>query len=191
MKSEHQEIPSVRLPMGGVFASNTPTLVSTLLGSCVATCMFDPIAGIGGMNHILLPGRIEPRDDDLATRYGVNAMELLINRIMKLGGRKESLRAKVFGGATMLRFSTGVMNVGELNSSFTLTFLEREGITVDAYRLGGTRAVTVRFYTRTGKATVHEVPRDETAKLLSREEVCEARIYRASRKVNASGIDLF
>lgn len=86
---EKDELRVVRLPMGGVYASGTPLKITTLLGSCVAACLYDPEAKIGGMNHILLPGAMQAGDYGLATRYGVHAMELLINRIMKLGGARK------------------------------------------------------------------------------------------------------
>ena len=96
---------SSRLPMqrrriyiGEIVASATPMLLQTLLGSCVAVCLRDPVTCIGGMNHILLPGRCD--GDDRPSRCGVHAMELLINAIMKEGGDRRRLVAKVFGAGT-------------------------------------------------------------------------------------------
>ena len=66
--NDRDELRLVRLPMGGVFASGTPLKITTLLGSCVAACLYDPGAKIGGMNHILLPGSMQAGDDGLATR---------------------------------------------------------------------------------------------------------------------------
>ena len=86
--------------VGGVFASREPAVVTTLLGSCIAACLFDPVAGVGGMNHFLLPGTVGQTEG--CTRYGVHAMELLINDIMKLGGDRRRLKAKVFGGAQVM-----------------------------------------------------------------------------------------
>ncbi len=84
-----------RIYVGEVVASATPLLLQTLLGSCVAVCLWDPVACIGGMNHILLPGRGD--GDDRPSRYGVHAMELLINAIMNQGGDRRKLVAKAFG----------------------------------------------------------------------------------------------
>jgi chemotaxis receptor (MCP) glutamine deamidase CheD len=189
--SEALKSKTVQLPLGGVFASSKPARVSTLLGSCVAACLFDPVTGIGGMNHIQLPGRMKEGDEGLATRYGVHAMELLINRIMKLGGGKLDLRAKLFGGARMLGISSGMLDVAQMNRSFTLEFLSLEGIPVDAYRLGGIHAMTVIFETATGKALVRTIPRPDALKVAAVEEAYETRIYRAAHRRKRGGFTLF
>ena len=75
----------VSIHIGGFHASRKPAVIETVLGSCVAVCLHDPSACIGGMNHIFLPGRADMKHFDNAARYGVNAMELLVNRIMRLG----------------------------------------------------------------------------------------------------------
>jgi chemotaxis receptor (MCP) glutamine deamidase CheD len=188
---EPAKLRAVRLPMGGVYASKRPVQVSTLLGSCVAACLFDPSMMVGGMNHIQLPGRMQPGDDGLATRYGVHAMELLINRIMKLGGNRQDLRAKVFGGARMLGLSPGMIDVAEMNCSFALRFLKDESIPVEAFRLGGNQAMNVFFETATGKALVRCVPRPDTLKLMTDEQAYETRIYRASHRRHRDGVTLF
>jgi chemotaxis protein CheD len=84
--------------------------LSTILGSCVAACLRDPVAGVGGMNHFLLPGSAAAMTSGGdATRYGVHLMELLINGLLKKGARRDRLEAKIFGGAkTIASFSTWV-----------------------------------------------------------------------------------
>ncbi len=190
MRQTH-ELRIVQLPIGGVFASSAHLRIVTLLGSCVAACLYDPAAKIGGMNHILLPGSMQDRDDGLATRYGVHAMELLINRIMNLGGSKENLRAKVFGGARMLAFASGTIDIAALNSEFILEFLKRERIPLEAYRLGGSCAVTVGFEPVTGKAQIRRIPRPEGREVALHEETCEARIYRAASRLSEHNVTLF
>jgi chemotaxis receptor (MCP) glutamine deamidase CheD len=190
MEGKH-ELRIVQLPMGGVFASGRPIKITTLLGSCVAACLYDPVAKIGGMNHILLPGCMQPDDDGLATRYGVHAMELLINRIMKLGGAKQNLRAKVFGGAKMLAFAPGVIDIAAMNSEFILEFLKREHIPLEAYSLGGTSAVTVWFEPVTARARIRRIPRPEGREVVSHEQTCQTRIYRAAPRVSEHNVTLF
>jgi chemotaxis receptor (MCP) glutamine deamidase CheD len=184
------ELRIVRLPMGGVFASGTELKITTLLGSCVAACLYDPQAKVGGMNHILLPGSIQAGDDGLATRYGVHAMELLINRIMKLGGEKQNLRAKAFGGAKMLAFSPDVVDVAAMNSEFILEFLKRERIPLEAYSLGGNSAVTVWFEPVTGKAQIRRIPRSEGCTIVSHEQTCQTRIFRAAPRLSEHSVTL-
>lgn len=186
-----RELRLVQLPMGGVFASNKHLNITTLLGSCVAACLYDPSAKIGGMNHILLPGTMRAGDEGLATRYGVHAMELLINRIMKLGGSKQNLRAKVFGGAKMLVLSPRVIDIAALNSEFILEFLKREHIPLEAYSLGGTSAVTVRFEPVTGKVQIRRIPRPQGREIVSQELACEARSFRAAPRVSEHNVTLF
>jgi chemotaxis protein CheD len=122
-------------------------VMSTILGSCVAVCLFDQQARIGGMNHFLLAsdGGANPAD----LKYGVNAMELLINKILREGGDRRRLMAKIFGGARMTQHAR---DIGESNGTFALSFLEREGIPCLSRSLGGTMARRVQFTPTTGAA---------------------------------------
>ena len=90
---------------GEYYATSEPEVVVTVLGSCVSACVRDRVNGVGGMNHFLLPldGSAEPGKPPQSARYGSYAMELLINQVIKLGGKRERLEAKVFGGAAVLR----------------------------------------------------------------------------------------
>lgn len=141
---------------GEYFATTKPTRISTLLGSCVAACLYDPVARIGGMNHFLLP--YHTGDEGESARYGLNAMELLINEIMKLGGDRRRLQAKVFGGGNVLRMESSRVNVGERNSRFVVEFLETERIPLIGQRLGGERPLRVHFLSATGQAFVKALP---------------------------------
>jgi chemotaxis protein methyltransferase CheR len=139
---------------GQVFASDKPARVSTVLGSCVAACLFDPIAGVGGMNHFMLPDGSEPA---LPARYGVHAMELLINEIMKRGGDRRRLQAKLFGGAQVVNGGSSILNVGQRNVAFAKEFLGMEGIPIVSKCLGGTVGLKVRLFTHTGKVLAKPV----------------------------------
>ena len=133
---------------GSHAVSDDPEVVlMTILGSCVATCLWDERRGIGGMNHFLLP---EGSSGDSEVRlYGAHAMELLINDLMKRGAKKERLKGKLFGGASMIE---GLSAVGARNATFAKKFLEREGIPCIAESLGGKRARRIRFWPVQGKA---------------------------------------
>ncbi len=138
---------------GDVATSASPAMLETLLGSCVAVCLFDPKLRIGGMNHILLP---EGGDDVRSARFGMNAMELLINQLMKAGSDRRSLVAKAFGGASVFA-SMSTLKVGAMNAEFVREYLRIERIPLVAQRLGGEHAVHVYFHTETGKAVVRTV----------------------------------
>jgi chemotaxis protein CheD len=143
----------ITLYIGEVAASQTSVVLDTLLGSCVAVCLYDPVSRIGGMNHILLPNC---RIGEVTPRCGVHAMELLINEIMKLGGDRRRFIAKAFGGATVIS-GTHLPPIGAENARFVREFLANESIPLIAERMGGDHAVHVYFHTDTGKASVHTV----------------------------------
>ena len=159
-------------------ASAAPLLLQTLLGSCVAVCLRDPVTRAGGMNHILLPGKC---DDNRPSRCGVHAMELLINAVMKEGGDRRRLVAKVFGGGNVIA-SLQSPTIGELNAAFIREFLATEGIPLVAQRLGGTHAVQVHFRTDTGKAILHSVDGSRLPSILSAEDA-----YRCAAAEKGSG----
>ncbi|WP_057794876.1 chemotaxis protein CheD [Roseovarius atlanticus] len=121
-------------------------IMTTILGSCIATCMWDAVAGVGGMNHFLLPGGTSDRGDNM--RYGVNAMELLINGLLKKGADRRRLEVKLFGGAKMFE---GGAEIGAKNASFAQWYVENEGFTVTGSCLGGTRGRKIRFWPASGR----------------------------------------
>lgn len=122
-------------------------VITTLLGSCVSACLWDERAKIGGLNHIVLP---DGGADVAQTAYlGVNAMELLINDIIKMGGQRMRLKAKLFGGARMI---AGLSDVGARNAKFVEEFLERENIPILSQSLGGTSARKIQFWPTSGRA---------------------------------------
>ncbi len=130
--------------------SDDPSAVmSTLLGSCVAACMRDPIAGVGGMNHFLLPGDDGRGTNPDSMRHGVHAMELLVNALLRQGARRERLEAKLFGGANLMR---GLTDVGAMNAAFAESFLKREGIMHTGGSLGGDRGRRIQFWPISGRA---------------------------------------
>jgi chemotaxis protein CheD len=126
-------------------ASGPADVLTTVLGSCVSICLTDPVARVGGMNHFLLPG--DPDRPRSEAHYGINAMELLINAVLKVGGRHGRLQAKVFGGAnaTGSRFP-----VGKANVDFAFWFLGNEGIPVAGQDVGGRHARRLRYWPHTG-----------------------------------------
>jgi len=161
---------------GDVATSASPAVLETLLGSCVAVCLFDPRRRIGGMNHILLP---EGSDDVRSARFGIHAMELLINQLMQQGADRASLVAKAFGGACVFA-GMSTVKIGTMNAEFVREFLHIEQIPLVAQRLGGTHAVHVYFHTDTGKAIVRTVDGSTLPKIVHDEDT-----YRRQRAVDA------
>ncbi len=146
--------------------SDQPDIVlSTILGSCVAACLRDPTAEVGGMNHFLLPGSGNGGGE--ANRYGVHLMELLINGLLQMGARKNRLEAKVFGGAqTMAQFS----DVGRQNGIFAEQFLRDEGIRIVNSSLGGASGRKVEFWPVSGRARQSALNGADTLKAVAREK---------------------
>jgi chemotaxis protein CheD len=116
----------------------------------VAVCLFDLQNGVGGMNHILLPGKASFKDFNEEARFGINAMELLINAMMKLGGDRKNFMSKVFGGAYVVPALSEQDSVGKRNIEFVMEFLRRERIEVVKKDLGGYKSRKIFFHTDTG-----------------------------------------
>ena len=129
-------------------SADAHVMLTTTLGSCVAACIRDPVAGVGGMNHFLLP---ENPDGEglLSLRYGAFAMELLINGLLNKGARRERLEAKLFGGS---RLSDGLMDIGARNAAFARNFLQREGVALKGGSLGGVQARRIQYWPVSGRA---------------------------------------
>jgi chemotaxis protein CheD len=142
----------VILDPGDYYTSNVPVTISTLLGSCVAACLFDPFNKVMGMNHFMLSHKRYSRDmpmtESEAGRYGINSMELLINAMLKIGAEKRFVKAKVFGGSSMINGDSDTSNfncVGEVNSRFIREFLTFEKIPLLAENLGGKEGRVIHF----------------------------------------------
>ena len=130
-------------------------VLTTLLGSCVSTCVFDPVAGVGGINHILLPRETTLQDN---RGVAVHTMELLVNPLQRAGARRDRLQAKVFGGAS---FQGSLGDIGARNVAFVEKFLQDDGIPILSTSTGGTQARRLRFWPGTGQVRmklVEEIP---------------------------------
>lgn len=148
----------VSIQLGQVHASREPAIIRTVLGSCIAACLRDPVVRVGGMNHFMLPAPLNGDAEDPA-RFGVHAMELLIGGIQKLGGERRRLEAKVFGGGHVLDVRVSAISVPQQNIEFITEFLAAEGITLVARDVGGCTARQVMFYTDTGKVLIKRLGR--------------------------------
>ena len=143
----------IRIHPGELYVSRSDVIITTILGSCVSACMYDPVNKIIGMNHFLLSNKRYakhiPVCQSEAGRYGIHAMELLINKMLQQGARRENLHAKAFGGGSILQQSQGSDNflcVGDVNSRFILEFIKLENIKLQASDLGGNTGRVVHFH---------------------------------------------
>ena len=140
----------VYLLAGQVHAASTPTVITTILGSCVAVCLFDPEAQVGGMNHFLLP---LPVSRERSARFGNVATEELLEAVLRMGAARPRLRAKIFGGAAVLGTRpAGRRSLGEANAQLALGQLDDLGIPVRDGDVGGARGRKLIFHTDDGAA---------------------------------------
>jgi chemotaxis protein CheD len=141
----------VHVIQGEFHVSDEPDLVlTTILGSCVAACVRDPVAGVGGMNHFLLPGETgAEKGAGEGLRYGVQSMELLVNALLRRGARRERLEVKLFGGARLIE---GLTDVGSQNAAFAERFVRDEGLQAAGGSLRGQQARRIQFWPVSGRA---------------------------------------
>lgn len=167
--------------------SDSAIALTTILGSCVAACLWDPIAGLGGMNHFLLPGvekgvEHEAQIPGAALRYGVHAMELLVNKLLQNGADRRRLQAKLFGGARMIK---GLTDIGDMNAAFAERFLTAEGISVVGGSLRGNYGRRIQFWPVSGRARQIMIG-------LDRDEVMQAERHQPPPQASQSGlVELF
>lgn len=176
---------AVKLLPADLYVTHDDVAVVTILGSCVSACMRDPVAGVGGMNHFMLP---ENRGDGgVSARYGSHAMELLINALFKAGARRERLEAKVVGGGNVLKGFTA-NPVGTRNGEFVLDYLRIEKIPVVAQDLYGIHPRKVWYFPMSGRMVVQRLPHARDAEVARDEIAYQNRISRQSR---GGGVELF
>jgi len=185
------------LDPGDYYVTGEASVITTLLGSCVAACLFDSKNRIIGMNHFLLSNPRYSRDLPIfiseAGRYGIHAMEILINEMMHKGAKRENLRAKVFGGASILLNRERVGNfvcVGEVNCRFIREFLENENIPIVAEKLGGETGMVIHFSNGDFSVYMRRIGQSRSERLAARDRECWLRAIDMQEKTMLS-IDLW
>lgn len=179
----------VKILPGEYYVSRCDEGIATVLGSCVSACVRDPMCGLGGMNHFMLPADAAVGANDwldpavgLATRYGSYAMESLINDLLKLGAARERLEIKLFGGGRILAAMT---DVGGRNIDFIRNYMTLEGYRVAAADLGGTQPRKVVYFPASGRARLRKL-RPVENRIISHHE----QLYLASLGRQAVGGDV-
>lgn len=151
---------------GDYYVTKSGEVISTVLGSCVSTCLRDPDSGISGLNHFMLPNQGGSFQAGDALRYGCFAVERLINELVKYGARRERLEIKVFGGGKVI---AGMSDIGQKNIRFIHEYFDTEGLVIAAEDTGGTWARRVRYYTDTGRVLIQRLQTQEATQVVSRE----------------------
>lgn len=179
----HFQYDAVKVLPGEYFVTGEDILVMTVLGSCIAACIWDNKARLGGMNHFMLP-----EGEDGSGRYGSYAMELLLNEMFKLGARRETMQAKIFGGgAVMAGFTT--MNVGERNTQFVFDYLAAERIPVVSQDVLDVHPRKVCFFPVTGKVLVKRLAHAHPEALVVEER--KGNAVNVAKSTAGGSVDLF
>ncbi len=145
---------------GQFIITSVPTLISTVLGSCVSVCLWDKVLKIGAMNHYLLPGTTE--DDPGDANRGMTSTRILIRSLINRKVKLENLEAKVFGGCNSLYINNDHFKVGEHNISMAMDILKNYNIKVTAQHVGGGYGRKIVFNTATGKVRMRLLIKTET-----------------------------
>ena len=177
---------AVKVLPGEYFVTGDDMLIMTVLGSCIAACIWDPKVRVGGMNHFMLP---DGDSADASGRYGSYAMELLINEMLKLGARRESLQAKIFGGGQVMHNFT-TMNVGERNTAFVTQYLQTERIPIVSEDVLDIYPRKVVFFPASGKAMVKRLAHAHPEELVQ-QEFTRGNAAVVARNTAGGSVDLF
>jgi len=172
----------VQVLPGELHVTNQNVVITTVLGSCVSACVRDTRRGIGGINHFMLPEVLRGDEGDSA-RYGVYALECLVNQVLGSRGQRADLEVKVFGGGRVIE---GGGDVGRGNIELVRRFFAAEGIAITAEDLGERLARRIRYWPTTGRAQVHRIPMARAVEVVASEQ-------RAARAVVAApgSVELF
>ncbi len=179
----HFKSDAVKVLPGEYYVDTEDLLIMTTLGSCIAACLWDRNARVGGMNHFMLPEGVGD-----SGRYGSYAMELLINEMLKHGASRTSMEAKVFGGGAVISGMNSI-NVGERNTAFVLDYLKTERITVVSKDVLDAYPRKVCFLPASGKAMVKRLAQAGTDALLAQDKAAAERAVKSS--ISRGSVDLF
>ena len=173
---------------GEVYVTKQHELISTLLGSCIAVCMRDKRGTVGGMNHFKLPHSNPTKADTVDTNYGIHAMELLINEILKNGGQRPFLECEIFGGGSVVAGLSS--SIGDKNIEFVNSFLRQERILIRRQDTGKRGAQQVYYHPISGN-TFSVEKQDMTQEKLKKAEELYLKKVNIEMDDDDSGITYF
>jgi len=189
---QRHDIFAAKIKPGEYYVSVHGEMIATVLGSCVSACIRDPVSGIGGMNHFMLPedsghrsGAWKDTPVSSETRYGNVAMERLINVIIANGGERRNLEIKVFGGGRVLNLNT---DIGGHNVEFVKQYLAKEGFNITTEDVGGVYPRKIQYFPLSGRVRMKKLYRLHNETLIERET---KYIDRLKHEKLAGEIDIF
>lgn len=181
----------VKVLPGEFYVTTADELISTVLGSCVAACIWDPVARIGGMNHFMIPVASRQKTEagviDDAARYGMFAMEYLINKILRQGGERSRLKTKIAGGGHVMPIAT---DIGQRNIDFVRHYMAVEGLELTSEHVGGPYPMKLLFHPLDGRARVLEIKTRKNDTVVRRERSYAAHLSHSGDAVGGA-VELF
>lgn len=180
---QENNIITAKLLPGECYVTTEDEMITTVLGSCVSACIRDPMTGIGGMNHFMLPEtsktRLQSRDESVvgtALRYGNYAMEHLINTILRQGGKRKNLEVKLFGGGKII---ATLGDIGHKNIEFVLEYIDTEALKLISQDLGDIYPRKVNFFPQTGKVRMKKIKDLHNDTIIIREKLYSSSLQNA------------
>lgn len=176
----------------GEYHVSSQDIIATVLGSCIAVCIKDTKTGIAGMNHFMLPGDVRSEDIFLSSsaKYGMFAMEQLLNEMIKKNGSKKHFEAKVFGGGHVLNFRKTDGNVPESNIEFVKAFLKMEQISIVKQDVGGYTGRKILFFPDTAKVLLKRLVSTVDSQIIKAEQSYKNKLFEDNEKLQHTGGDL-
>ncbi len=176
---------AVKVKPGEFYVSDSDIVITTVLGSCISACIFDSQARIGGLNHFMLPAGAQGEDLYRSSRYGLFAMEQLVNELMKHGCQRENMQIKLTGGGDMMG---GITSIGQQNIDFILQYIKDEGLSVLAKDLGGDQARRVAYFPTEGRMLVNKLDHRDDQRLIEEERSYSVDV---DQHLDDSDVELF
>ncbi len=191
-----QGVTMVKLQPGGIYCTDQEEIICTGLGSCVSACIWDEAIGVGGMNHFLLPFVSSNQEhhwhadnySNTPSRYGVHAMEMLINYLLERGAVRQRLKVKLFGGAQMMGRCS---KIGEKNVEFILSYTQKEQLSVISHDLGGLEPRKIMFEPLSGRAWLKRIPFSELHHIKQQEIQYASELECKAQQVDNDDVELF
>ncbi|MDF2182579.1 chemotaxis protein CheD [Neptuniibacter sp. CAU 1671] len=176
---------AAKIGPGDYYVACDDMIITTVLGSCISACIHDPVMGMGGVNHFMLPPTDANQESSRSLRYGLFAMEQLINGLMRFGCQKSNMQVKISGGGKIL---AGMTDIGKQNIDFVMRYINDEGLNLLASDVGGTSARKVVYFPTQGRMLVNKLDHKEDKRLALVERAFRVQV---EHDVDDNDVELF